>query len=248
MSSNSRRKLERAIPAEPRARRTLKRLAKNPNERRKRHGQGNWSTTCAGSWTTSRSRPGPPSLGHRAAKWTRRHQGVVASGVLITLIMVASLGWIGGDWQGRRAAAEARVVEALQTAEPLLLAGDPYVDSALTTATRRAEALLGSGVVGTELGQRVQQLLADQDMLVKLEEIRLSQAEVKDDHFDTSSADSAYARAFREYGIDVEALGLHEAATRICSRPIGVHLATALDNWRQPANCSGGQLETHCWN
>ena len=45
----------------------------------------------------------PPTLANRAVKWTRRHQGTVASGVLITLILVASLGWIGGDRQGRRA-------------------------------------------------------------------------------------------------------------------------------------------------
>src|SRR5262249_58235465 len=40
-----------------------------------------------------------------------------------------------------------------------------------------------------------------------------------------------YARAFREFGIDVETLEPEEAATRIRARTIRVELALALDQW-----------------
>ena len=40
-----------------------------------------------------------------------------------------------------------------------------------------------------------------------------------------------YPKAFRDYGIDVEALTPEEAAARIAARPIRVDLAVALDRW-----------------
>ena len=52
-------------------------------------------------------------------------------------------------------------------------------------------------------------------MLAKLEEIRLNKAFGKDDAPHPSRSDTEYARAFRDYGIDVEALPVEEAAARI---------------------------------
>ena len=73
--------------------------------------------------------------------------------------------------------------------------------------------------------------MADLKMLGKLENIRLAQAEVKEDHFDTAGADPAYTQAFQEYGIPVEQLGAQEAGAWIRQRAIGLYLAAALDNW-----------------
>ena len=64
-------------------------------------------------------------------------------------------------------------------------------------------------------------------MLQELEKIRLDEIGVKDDHFDTSPADARYARAFREYGIDVENLEASEAGEWIRARPISRELAAA---------------------
>jgi serine/threonine protein kinase/Flp pilus assembly protein TadD len=162
-----------------------------------------------------------PTLVQRAAKWRRRHPAVVWSTLVITLILVASLGWIVRDWQVRQTEAEAQVVEALEVGEPRLLQGNPY-DRELVSAARKAEAQLASRVVREQLRHQVVQLLADLKMLEKLEEIGLMQKK---------KADAAYAQAFREYGIDVEALGVQEAAARIRQRAIGIHLAVALDYW-----------------
>jgi serine/threonine protein kinase/Flp pilus assembly protein TadD len=171
-----------------------------------------------------------PTLAQRAAKWRRRHPAVVWSAALITLILASSLGWIFRDRQARRTEAESRVVEALQVAEPKLREGNPH-DPQLITAAQKAEAQLGSGVIRSGLRHQVEQLLADLKILENIEEIRLGQAAVKEDHFDRAGADPAYAQAFREYGIDVEALGVQEAAARIRERAIGAHLAAALDDW-----------------
>jgi tetratricopeptide (TPR) repeat protein len=68
-------------------------------------------------------------------------------------------------------------------------------------------------------------------MVAKLEEARLVRSSVKDGRFDFEGEVRAYAAAFREYGIDVEALDPCEAAQRIGARAIRVELAAALDAW-----------------
>jgi hypothetical protein len=174
----------------------------------------------------------PPSLGYRLKKFARRNKGklaVGACGLLVLAMLAANLGWNLRDWQARRTEAEAGVVEALEAAEPKLRQGNPR-DPELIAAARKADALLASGVVRTELRQQVENLLADLAMLAKLEDIRLEQTAVKDDHFDTAAADPAYAQAFRDYDIDVEMLGVQEAAAWIRQRPITVYLAAALDD------------------
>ena len=98
------------------------------------------------------------------------------------------------------------MVEALEAAEPGLRKGNPW-DAGLITAVERAEAQLNGGLVGQHLRQRVVQLRKDVDILAKIERIRLSRGEVRDGHFHFEGSHLQYARAFREYGIDVETLG-----------------------------------------
>jgi serine/threonine-protein kinase len=74
---------------------------------------------------------------------------------------------------------------------------------------------------------------ADQDraMLRRLARSRQRGAEVIQGHFDLAGADAAYAQAFQEYGIDVQALGTAEAAARVRRRAIRDQLVAALDYW-----------------
>jgi hypothetical protein len=74
-------------------------------------------------------------------------------------------------------------------------------------------------------------VLADLAMLAELEQIQLAETSVQDNRFDLGRTDPLYAQAFRNYGIDVEALPVAEAAARIRARPIGAWLAAALDHW-----------------
>jgi serine/threonine-protein kinase len=175
----------------------------------------------------------PPSASYRLKKFSRRHRGGLAVAALVFVFVTAlagGIGWVVGDRAARQAEVEGRVAEALAVAEAKLPQGNPR-DPELITAARKAEAQLLSGLVGDELRQRVERVLADVAMLAKLEQIRLDQAAVKYGNFDTVGADAAYAQTFREYGIDVEALGVQEAGARIRQRDIGKHLAAALDMW-----------------
>jgi tetratricopeptide (TPR) repeat protein len=181
-----------------------------------------------------------PTLPQRARRWARRHQAIVWSAALIALILAGSLGWVVRDWQARRAEAEGRVFEALKVAEPKLREGNPH-DPELVSSARKAEAQLASGVVGARLRHQVEQLLADLAMLERLEQIRLqAHADTRENKFDYGVADPAYARAFREYGIDVEALGGQEAAARIRKRAIVIPLSVALDDWAFARQEAGG--------
>jgi hypothetical protein len=100
-------------------------------------------------------------------------------------------------------------------------------------AARRAEALLAGGGGGNESQQRqVRQVLADLEMVRRLEQIRLERAETV--HTDRPTTyekpDRNYAAAFRDYGIDLDRLGETEAVDRLRSRPgVVLALATALD-------------------
>jgi serine/threonine protein kinase/tetratricopeptide (TPR) repeat protein len=185
----------------------------------------------------------PPSVGYRLKKFARRNTGKLAAGacvLLVLAILTAGLGWILHDWQTRRTEAEARVFEALEVAEPKLREGNPW-DPELIAAARKAAAQLASGVVREEFRQQVEQVLADMVMLAKLENIRMKQAAPKQEgNLSKTEIDRDYAQAFQEYGIDIEELGMHEAATRIRQRPITVHLAVALDNWALAREQAGG--------
>src|SRR5206468_2596789 len=64
-----------------------------------------------------------------------------------------------------------------------------------------------------------------------LEEIRLNWSAVKDGHFDYAGAAQGFAKAFRDYGFDVEVLPVEAAAARIRESHIGAELAVALDSW-----------------
>jgi tetratricopeptide (TPR) repeat protein len=98
-------------------------------------------------------------------------------------------------------------------------------------AVRKAEAQLAGGLIREELERRVGKLQADRVMLETLQEIRLTQSDIKDGNFDVAGSDTAYARAFREYGIDVTALEPEKAAALVRGREIAVHLAAGLDDW-----------------
>ncbi|MFO0847715.1 MAG: tetratricopeptide repeat protein [Gemmataceae bacterium] len=177
----------------------------------------------------------PPSALYRARKFARRHRGglAVASLVLaLFAVLAGGLGWAAGERASRRARADERAGEALDRAEAGLADGNPHA-SDLLAAAGQVEAELAGGWVSEPVRRRAERVLADRAMLAELERIRLDRADTKDTHFDAAAADPAYARAFREYGIDVDVdgAGAETAAGRIRERTIAAHLAAAVDDW-----------------
>ncbi|MHC4933400.1 MAG: serine/threonine-protein kinase, partial [Planctomycetota bacterium] len=71
------------------------------------------------------------------------------------------------------------------------------------------------------------QVAKDRETLERIRELRASGA----GRFDPAERDSAYAAAYREYGIEVERLEPKRAAAAIRDSMIAVELATALDDW-----------------
>jgi serine/threonine protein kinase/Flp pilus assembly protein TadD len=173
-----------------------------------------------------------PSLLQRGRKWARRHQAIVGAGLaglLVGLVLLAGgLGWYWRDQTARQAATEELAREALREGTDLLQQAQWPEARA---KARRAEGLLAGGDGSEQMRQRVRELLADLDMVERLERIRLRMAEIKDGSWDVARVDHEYREAFREYGLDVEALEPETAAARVRVRNIRVALTGALDDW-----------------
>jgi tetratricopeptide (TPR) repeat protein len=173
-----------------------------------------------------------PTWLEQGRKWARRHRPAVWSAAGALLVALAALagaaGWVVRDRATRQERFAAEVRAALGEAQRFQEEGKWAQGLA---AARRAEALLVSGGGSAGLRESVREALADLRMVVRLEEVRILQSSLKDGHFDDEGADQAYAAAFWEYGIDVEALSVREAAERIRARAIRVELAAALDGW-----------------
>jgi serine/threonine protein kinase/Flp pilus assembly protein TadD len=232
------RRVNKAIPAELETI-ILKALEKNPQDR---YATAKALADDLGRFLNDEPiRARPAGAVRRLRKWGRRHQAAVAAAVVVLALGLVLLGGAAGWLMQRRTAAEKEALRALAEAES-------YVQQArwpeAQAAARRAEGLLTGGGGRAELRQRVSALLDDLAMIERLEAIRLRQSQEKADGggFDTAGADAAYARAFRDYGMDVEALG-PAAGECIRARAVTTELATALDNWARARRRARGTAE-----
>jgi tetratricopeptide (TPR) repeat protein len=185
----------------------------------------------------------PPSAGYRLRKFVRRNKRALATAGLLgamLLVVVAILGWAVRDRAAReqeaardRATRQATITErvALALEEARKRHKEGRWREALDAA-KRAEALAAAGESGEETHQRARETLGDMQMLASLEHAR---AEVTRNEAgsDLKAEDSGYARAFREYGIDIDALDRDTVATSIRARSIRYELAVFLDSWSQ---------------
>ena len=194
----------------------------------------------------------PPSAAYRFGKLARRNKSamVVASLILFFVTLLGSgAGWAVRDRAAREGAArherqtrEAEVAQEKATRQTLI---NERVTLALEearkrhqegrwwealNAAKRAEALAATGEPDEETHQRVREVLADMQMLATVEEVRVNSTK-NDAGYDLMVEDRGNARAFREFGIDIDALERGEAARRIRARAIRQQLAVFLDSW-----------------
>ncbi|HMF12321.1 MAG TPA: serine/threonine-protein kinase, partial [Gemmataceae bacterium] len=219
------RRVNRAIPAELETI-VLKALEKNPAER---YGAAKELADDLRHFLEDKPiRARPPSLAKRIHKWTRRHKALTwsAAVVLLTTALFGGGSWLA--WEQKRVANEREVDQAIR--EALSAKSQGNLPGALS-AIQRAVSLQAANSVSPELHARVLEVQADFVMLFNLESIPLETTAVEDNKFDTRQRVNAYARAFREYGIDCEALETDEAAARIRRTGIAQELAAALTDW-----------------
>ena len=189
----------------------------------------------------------PPTVVYRFRKFARRHRSTMATAALLGLTLVlavgataGSIGWAARDRAARRVVLEREGAKALEEAETWR-ARDNLPEA--LAAVRRAEALLSTGGVGEELRRRARRWRTDLDMVERLEEIRLQQADLEGDRFQYTQTGPAYAAAFRDYGVDVAAGDVAAQAGRIRDSAIREQLAAALDDWSwvKPAKDAAGR-------
>ncbi len=170
------------------------------------------------------------------------------------LVAKASLGWMARDLAtrdavaaGERAAREAALdAEVARSLDEAVL----VIDGVRWVCWRRrprsdAPKALREAAGRTELPPRLLELQRDLTMLRRLEEVTeqpyaslkhagvISPEEVRE-------ADSAYGRAFKDYGIDIFALTVEDAVARIRHRSIRFQLACALDFWASKRRSANG--------
>jgi tetratricopeptide (TPR) repeat protein len=179
---------------------------------------------------------GAPGAGYRLGKFVRRHKArlAVAGLVLFLLVLVGGgVGWLAADRAARHREAERKIVEALETAEPLLAEGNPG-NLALVSAAQRVEAQLAGGAVGPEVRLRAEQLLRDAHLLADLDQTRLRRADSREGVlFDDAGAAARYAELFGGYGIAVLGMDPAQAAAGIRASAIREALLAGLDDWMQ---------------
>jgi serine/threonine protein kinase/tetratricopeptide (TPR) repeat protein len=174
----------------------------------------------------------PPSAWYRIRKFVRRNKaGAVLAAMALVLVLGlgGSIGWTIRSGELRRTKLASQLEVILD--EVNLRASEQKWPEALTVA-RRAETLVAGASGDAALQAQVRQVLADLNLVQRLDEIRLERAGQQPGEKDHTWADQAYATAFREAGIDVNRLPPAEAVAALRSRPqIVVALAAAIDDW-----------------
>ena len=223
------RRLDRTIPAELEII-VLKAMEKRPQDR---YGTAQELADDLRRWLHDRPiKARRPSWAHLGRKWVRRHQSVVWSAVLSSLLVAtvvgASIGWIVGDRAARRAKAAESFDQAMQQA--IAFMQEEKWPEAKAAAQRAAGLLAGAGGDLVQQ-QHLQELEIDLNMVAALEFARLQRAAVKDEAYDNESAATAFAAAFGEYNLPLWELEPDEAARRIAASAIREQLLAALVEW-----------------
>jgi tetratricopeptide (TPR) repeat protein/serine/threonine protein kinase len=177
----------------------------------------------------------PPSTVYRLRKFARRNKGGLAIALLVLFFLVlagSGVGWALRDRTARHAQVAGQVTSIL--AEVSVHEGKQKWPEALVAA-RQAEAVATAGQADATTRQRVRERLKDVEFINRLEQIRMQQAVWIEGKFDIAGSDREYARAFRDYGLDVEDdSALTRSIGQFKGRPhFAIPVAAALDIWAE---------------
>ena len=170
----------------------------------------------------------------RGFRWCRRNPmlatllGCVAT---LVLFIAGSIGWMARD----RAALDAALDKQV---EMILAEAGSLIDEAnwlkAMSAVERAEKLLDAAK-RRGLPQHLRDLKSDLAMVVRLQNIypeaKVGEQRSQEDHFWGRAQDAEFAKAFQQFGIDIDARQPVESARSIAGRSIRQALVKALDEW-----------------
>jgi serine/threonine protein kinase/tetratricopeptide (TPR) repeat protein len=179
----------------------------------------------------------PPSTTYRMRKFARRHRRALTTAGLMLFFLVAlgaGAGWMMRDRSARLVVTDARAESALNDAAALQARGK-WLEA--LEAVKRAEGILAGGG-SDKLVAAASEQRSDLEMVLRLEEIWLLRNGWELSGRERAVQDASYARAFQDYGIDVDALEPGEAAARVRARRIRQQLTVALDNWAEDRRSS----------
>jgi len=204
---------------------TLKAMAKDPAER---YATAHDLADDLRRWLADEPiRARRPTAVQHLRRWSRRHRPLLWSAGVSLVATVAALGGAAGWVLRDRADRQMQAAEALDLAVQLERQGK-WPDA--WAVLERVETLLGTGG-GERLRGRAREVRVDLEMVRKLEEARLEGIEWRKVDFDWKHSADRMAAAFRDYGIDVEALDPAASAEQVRSRNIHTALAAGLDHW-----------------
>ena len=173
-----------------------------------------------------------PTLRQRALWWARRNPAATWSAttavVVIGTMLAGGLGYVVRDRAAREGQISSAVGSALDEADKWEQVRK-WPES--LAAAERARVLLGNAGGDPALRANVVQRRDNLAMALRLQDIRLEMAAVKNETFDLGLGDTLYATAFREYGIDLEALEPEEVARRLPAGAVRDEMVAAVDDW-----------------
>jgi tetratricopeptide (TPR) repeat protein len=172
----------------------------------------------------------PPSAVYRMRKLAQRNKAAVATTAVLLVAVLAvagTVGWFARARWAERAETEGRAGEMLENAVRFEQAGR-WGDA--LASVERAEAALGP-TGDAELRDRVRDRKRDLALVLRAAAIRLEMSTIRDMEVDADRGNRLFADAFREYGLDADALPPAEAAGRLPGGAVRVEVVAALDDW-----------------
>ena len=160
----------------------------------------------------------------------RRRVWLALAGVILAALAVGGSVWL---WLGQqRVMARAQLNFMLEDSQRSLAEGKT---AEATAAAQHAKGLLLAVGNDAELQRQVDERLREIQFVDLLEKIRTPENTAQERISSRARADGRYAQAFRDLGIDMDALDTAAAAHRIEERPaLKPYLVAAMDDWVGP--------------
>jgi tetratricopeptide (TPR) repeat protein len=193
----------------------------------------------------------PPSAGYKLRKFARKNKRLLATITLVAVAVLAAIGALGWAIRDRserqaevvreRRARQEKIVKALEQAEEFLRQ-ERWAECRATA--ENAAALLADAAESEALQKRLEQVRADRNMGVRLEEARLAGSADTLGKFGPARQAAELAAAFEAYGLPVLLLDPARAAERVAASNIRGPLLAGFTCWCNAMSAAAADKNT----